>query len=213
MGVTYFITGTDTGVGKTYIAAKMLESMSRKIGTLGYIKPFQTGCQMDCGGRLTVPDVDEVKATLGEKVECHVLYRHELPACPLHAARKADEEIDFDKAVEWTKGLAGGYEASVVEGAGGLLVPLTCEKTILDFAEALGYPVILVAENRLGCINHSLLTINALKQRKLNIRALVLNDARPKKKTDVEDTNAEMIRIFTPDIQIAKVGYGEGFAL
>ncbi len=213
MGVTYFITGTDTGVGKTYIAAKLLESMSRKIGNLGYIKPFQTGCQMDCGGRLTVPDVDEVKATLGEKVECHVLYRHELPACPLHAAREVGEEIDFDNAVEWTKRLAGEYEASVVEGAGGLLVPLTHEKTILDFAEALGYPVILVAENRLGCINHSLLTINAIKQRKLNIRALVLNDTQPKKKTDVDEANAEMIHIFTPDIEIAKVGYGEGFAL
>lgn len=213
MGVTYFITGTDTGVGKTYIAAKLLESMSRKIGTLGYIKPFQTGCLTDSGGRLTVPDVDEVKATLGEKVECHVLYRYELPACPLHAARMAGEKIDFDKAIEWTKGLAGEYEASVVEGAGGLLVPLTLEKTILDFAAALGYPIILVAENRLGCINHSLLSINVLKQRKLNIRALVLNDTQPKKKTEVDEANAEMIRIFTPDIQIAKVGYGERFAL
>jgi len=203
----YFITGTDTEVGKTYIAAKLLESMSGQVGTVGYIKPFQTGCKTDCGNRLTVPDVDDVKAVLGSKVECHVLYRYKLPACPLHAAREAGEEISFEKAVEWTNDLANRFETCVIEGAGGLMVPLTGEDTILDFASAIGYPVILVAANRLGCINHSLLSINALKQRGLRIDALVLNNIRPDVKREVEKTNAEMIGLFAPDIRIVEVEY------
>ena len=203
----YFITGTDTGVGKTWIAAKLLESLSEQIGSLGYIKPFQTGCGTDCGDRLTVPDVDDIKAVLGSKVECHVLYRYKLPACPLHAAREAGEEINFEKAIEWTNELANKFEACVIEGAGGLMVPLTEKETILDFAAMIGYPVILVAANRLGCINHSLLSINALKQRGLPIEALVLNNIRSNAKSEVEETNAEMIGLFAPDIRIVEVEY------
>jgi dethiobiotin synthetase len=162
---------------------------------------------------MVVPDVDDIKALLGESVDCHVLHRYELPACPLLAARAAGTSIDFSSAVKWTGEKAEGCGAAVIEGAGGLLVPLTAEKTMLDFIAAVGYPVILVAPNRLGCINHSLLSIRAMEDRGIHLEALVLNNLRPVEPGEVERANAEMIRIFAPGTRILEVGYGDDFSL
>ena len=204
----YFITGTDTEVGKTYIATKIIERISSSIGWVAYLKPFQTGCVMDCGERFTSPDVDHVKAMLGEMVDCHVLYQHHIPSAPMVAARNAGEEIDFDASVNWVRNRVEEYEAAIVEGAGGLMVPITPDKTIIDFARALGYPVILVAANRLGCINHTLLSVEALKARGMGISRIVLNNMEPGEPDGVMNTNAEMIRAFAPGIEVVEVIYG-----
>ncbi len=204
----YFITGTDTGVGKTYVAAKILERISSTVGWVAYLKPFQTGCVIDCGGRYTAPDVDYVKAMLGERVDGHVLYQYNLPSAPLIAARKAGEDIDFDASVNWVRNRVEEYEAAVVEGAGGLMVPITPDKLIVDFARELGYPVILVAANRLGCINHTLLSIEALKARGMDIAMIVLNNMEPGELDDVMKANAEMIQAFAPGIEVVEVIYG-----
>ena len=208
----YFIAGTDTGVGKTYIAAHLLKSLHEPNHTVGYIKPFQTGCG-NVGGMLASPDVEAVKGLLGKDVECHVLHSFELPACPYFAALKTKTRIDLCEAVEWAKSLTRMYAASVIEAAGGLMVPLTWNETILDFAAAVAFPVILVAANRLGCINHSLLSLHVLKERGIEIRALVLNDIEPVIDDEVAESNAEMIMAFAPDIEIIRVNHGGDFTL
>jgi adenosylmethionine-8-amino-7-oxononanoate aminotransferase len=209
----FFIAGTDTGVGTTYVAARMIEQISKKIGWVAYLKPFQTGCVMDCGGRFTTPDADHVKAKLGERVDCHVLYQYKMPAAPLAASRAAGEEIDFDAAVKWVENRAEEYEAVVVEGAGGLLVPITDDKTILDYAEGLGYPVVLVAANRLGCINHTLLSIEAMNNRGMKIDRIVLSDIEPGEPDAVMKSNADMIRTFADGIELVELSYDGTFPL
>jgi dethiobiotin synthase len=207
LGQNYFVTGTDTGVGKTYIAGKLLSSLMGDTSTAGYIKPFQTGCHY-IDGIPASPDVGEVKGMLGPRVSCHMFYAYELPACPLLAASDIGSVIDFDKAVRWTKETAAKFDIAVVEGAGGLMVPLTEKHTMLDFASALGYPVILVAESKLGCINHTLLSINALKGRGLGVAALILNDFNPIQDDRVRVENSRMINRFAPDVRIIDLGPG-----
>jgi dethiobiotin synthetase len=142
-----------------------------------------------------------------------VLYAFELPACPYLAAREAGVELGFQSAVEWTRKKAEEYEVAVVEGAGGPMVPLTVDKTMLDFAEEVGYPVILVAANRLGCINHSLLSIRAIEERNLSIEALILNDIGPIDKGGMEEFNEEMISTFTSKLKIIRVKHCGTFAI
>ena len=208
----YFIAGTDTGVGKTYIAANLLAGLGQGHRVSGYIKPFQTGCR-NIEGMLASADVGEVKGLLGGDVECHVLHAYELPACPYLAARKAGARIDVQSAVEWTRRTGGRYEVTVVEGAGGLMVPLTEGETILDFAVGVGYPIILVTANKLGCINHSLMSIHILKERGVDIKALVLNDLEPVAGDEAAEANAEIIAAFAPGIEIVRVKHGGDFNL
>jgi len=208
----YFIAGTDTGVGKTYIAAHLLANLAQENRVSGYIKPFQTGCR-NVEGKLASPDVGEVRGLLGADVECHVLHAYELAGCPYLAARKVGVRIDLQSAVEWTRRTAGKYEVAVVEGAGGLMVPLTESETVLDFAAGVGFPIILVAANKLGCINHSLLSIHILKEKGMHIKAVVLNDIEAVAGDEAAKANAEMIAAFSPGVEIIRVQHGGGFKL
>ncbi len=169
-----FFTGTDTGIGKTIavgVLARALKEAGRRVITQ---KLVQTGAEepedLLIHRRLMgePPDPPELLS-----LTCPYLFSY--PAAPELAARLEGKEIDLLYLKRCVEELERRYEIVLVEGAGGLLVPLTREDTMLDFLSLILCPVVVVSAARLGTINHSLLTIKALRQRSLFVAGLVYN--------------------------------------
>ena len=173
-----FVTGTDTNVGKTYVAC----ALDRRARARGYkvfaFKPVETGCTATAGGYLGA-DQELLAAAAGDwqTGPLRGLYRFPLPAAPLVAAQQADSAIDLD-LVERTarEGAArSGATWVLVEGAGGWRVPITADADMAALARRLQLPVLAVARAGLGTINHSLLTLEAIERDGLPVAALVLS--------------------------------------
>ena len=178
-----FITGTGTGVGKTIVTAAILRA-ARAAGIDAVpFKPVQTGA-VDGPYGLRAPDVEFCLAAAGLKVErdeaalmAPLLYK---PACSPHLAGRIEgRPVDVDAIIAAAEKLLARHDALIVEGAGGVMVPLNDSATMLDLMAALGLPVLVVAINGLGTINHTLLTLSALRQAKLDSPGVVLNQPDP----------------------------------
>lgn len=187
-----FITGTDTEVGKTIITAGLLRTFLRNGIDAVAIKPVQTGCPRDDKtGTLIAPDElvyhDAIKFLNYPNNYTHVLQKFE-PACSPHlAAEHAKEDIDISKISEFVE--ARNEIFSLIEGAGGILVPLNGKSTNLDLMKRLDLPVILVAANKLGAINHTLLSIDLLRNAGLSVSGIIINHI-----SDTDDEESLMIR-------------------
>lgn len=176
----FFITGTDTGVGKSVVTAALLRLLARRGRVLG-VKAIQTGCQRHEGEWLA-PDPELWKIALADVDPTPEIFcpcRLEVPCSPHLAARLAGIEIDMEALAEDIRQRSKGCDYVLVEGAGGLLVPIRGEKTMLDLAVGLALPVLLVADNRLGMINHALLSLAALRCAGLQPAGVILNNATP----------------------------------
>ena len=161
-----FVTGTDTDVGKTILSAALMAAAPKHVS---YWKPVQTGC-FDDDDTQTVTRL----AGLGAERVVDRGVRLPLPASPHHAAEVDGETI---LVADLTR-LAAEIDAPpgrtwIVEGAGGLLVPLSRKELLVDLVCALGLPVLVAASTRLGCINHTLLTVEALRRRNLPVVGIV----------------------------------------
>ena len=167
-----FITGTDTGVGKTALSALLLAELRRRNINATPIKPVQTGCEGN------VPDLDYSLSMAAMEVDAETYanmapYTFE-PACSPHlAAEMAGTEIDIAEMVIAARTLASEYEFVIAEGAGGIMVPLNRRETTLDLMQALKLPILIAARPGLGTINHTLLTIRALRSDGLEIAGVV----------------------------------------
>lgn len=162
-----FITGTDTEVGKTVVSAALAAALLARGEPVRAVKPIATGS----------PPPGQDAALLGLAAGHPPLVLRCLlePCAPDRAARMAGERLSLDELVAGTQGLVGDA-FGVVEGVGGWRVPLTPTHDLADLAQALGLPVVVVAANRLGVLNHALLTVDAVQARGLKLAALVLND-------------------------------------
>ena len=192
-----FIAGTDTGVGKTFVSAILLSSL-RKAGLDAVpMKPVQTGC-VSRKGRLAAPDLEfilrfaGIKATNAEKeLMCPFRFK---PACSPHlAAAMAGKTISFDRILRSFRKLAGKHQAVIVEGAGGVLVPIGRNKTMLDLMKMLELPIILVARPGLGTINHTLLSVGEIRRAGLNLHGVIFNQARRGRHGIIEKDNIATI--------------------
>lgn len=161
-----FVTGTDTGVGKTVVAALLCSALRQAGRATGYFKPVQTGPDDDTG------TVARLAGLEGWALAAPV-YRFRLPAAPSRAAAAEGTAIRIEAIVERWRALPAGFW--VVEGAGGLLVPLGGRATIRDLVGAIDLPILLVASTRLGTINHTLLTLAAARGAGLAVAGVVLN--------------------------------------
>lgn len=173
-----FVTGTDTGVGKTVVTAALAVCLKRRGASVGVMKPVETGR----GAGLAGPsDAERLRASVGVDDADQFLnpYRFEAPLAPLAAARQAGSAISVDRILDAYGRLAARYRSVLVEGAGGLLVPLTDHEDMRDLIERLALPTVLVGRSGLGGINQALLTIEALRARKIPLLALVLNRQSP----------------------------------
>jgi dethiobiotin synthetase len=173
-----FITGTDTGVGKTYCAAALVREMGRRGIDVGVMKPAETGCQTR-GGKLVPSDALHLVRAAGARDLLSGVnpYRFSQPLAPSLAAELENGKIRKSRILKSFKTLTEAHEFMVVEGAGGVLVPLAGRYTFLDLAADLGLPVLIVARPGLGTINHTLLTVLALQARNLQISGIVINYA------------------------------------
>ena len=174
MAKTYFVAGTDTDVGKTFVSVELLEDFKKQGKTTVAMKPVAAGVNAD--GR------NEDALELMGAMTAELPYRQVNPVCfePAIAPHIAAEQVDKRVTAERLAGFAAGLAMSVndillVEGAGGWLCPLNNKETIADFAIRLKAPVILVVGMRLGCLNHALLSVAAIRAAGLPIAGWVAN--------------------------------------
>ncbi|HXY53883.1 MAG TPA: dethiobiotin synthase [Nitrospirota bacterium] len=171
-----FVTGTDTGVGKTYVAAGLAAALRSQGVNVGVMKPAETGCRTRSGVLIPADAVRLAKAA-GARDSLQLInpYRFRKPLAPSVAAELEGRKIRIDRIMNAYRTLIRRHEFMIVEGAGGIMVPLSRNYLYLDMAEAFGLPVVVVARPGLGTINHSLLTISALRERDFKIAGLVIN--------------------------------------
>ena len=165
----FFITGTDTDSGKTYVTCALLRDLRRRGMKAAGFKPVA------CGDRGDARAMREAmgEPTLGLDLLNPVYLR--AATAPAVAAELESRELSVHEWVEGYKRVSGLYESVLVEGAGGWETPLATGKTIADLAQQLALPVILVVGNRLGAVNHAILTVQAIRLRGLECRSIVLN--------------------------------------
>ena len=193
-----FVTGTDTGVGKTWIAAGLTAVLRRWGLSACYFKPVQSGCPEE-SGRLIPTDARFAKelAGLTEPLEILTPIALRLPLAPGVAAAREGIDVDLDRIVRARADLARRYDLLVTEGAGGLYVPLKgTEFLVLDMIKWLKVPLIVVARAGLGTINHTVLTVKAAQQAGVPVAGVVLNRY-PAKPSLAEETNPEVIASLT----------------
>jgi dethiobiotin synthetase len=181
MTVGYFITGTDTEVGKTLISCALLLRLRQQHERVVGMKPVAAGTMQMPNGEEDNEDAVALRAAGSIRVarELDNPYCLPLPMSPHLAARAAGQRIDVALLTERYHQLAAQADAVVVEGAGGFLVPLNDTQTGADLAQALNLPVVLVVGLRLGCLNHALLTQDAIHARGLTLAGWVANRIDP----------------------------------
>jgi len=183
-----FITGTDTEVGKTFIAgglARMWLKMGKRVGVM---KPIESGC-IRSDGVLQPLDALFLKemASSTDDLDLIVPYRLEHPLAPSIAAELESIEIDLENIKSIYQQLERKYDVVLVEGAGGLLSPLYKTFTNVDLIKLLGIPVIVVARNALGTINHTLLTVECARGNGLTILGVIINNLSPDGDPSIND--------------------------
>jgi|SRR5581483_886796 len=174
----WFITGTDTGVGKTYVAQALLTGLRRAGRSAVGMKPVASGCRMSPAG-LRSDDAEGLIAA--SAVACDYAdvnpYALAQPIAPHLAARAMGIQIDIDQIQARFERLRAAADWVVVEGVGGWRVPIDAARTMADVAVALRLPVILVVGLRLGCINHALLTAAGIKADGVRLAGWIANPA------------------------------------
>jgi len=193
-----FITGTDTNVGKTRVAAGLTAALRRRGVAAVYFKPIQSGCPQE-GGRLIPTDARFARqmAGLDEPLEVLTPIVLRLPLAPGVAAAQEGVEVDLGRIAAGLKDLAARYAFLVVEGAGGLYVPLIgTHFLVLDLIRWLGLPLAVVARAGLGTINHTALTVKAARAAEVEVAGVILNRY-PEKPGLAEATNPGVIEALT----------------
>lgn len=178
--ISLFVTGTDTGVGKTLVSAALLHALAQHHPRVVGMKPVAVGT-MRIKGIESHDDVLALRAAstcaVPPALDNPVLLPD--PVSPHIAAARAGVRIDIAHLVACHRELTKLADAVVVEGAGGFYVPLSDRQTGADLAQALGLPVVLVVGLRLGCLNHALLTAEAIRTRGLTLAGWVANHVDP----------------------------------
>jgi dethiobiotin synthetase len=167
----YFITGTDTDCGKTFITRQLLDSYPNSMA----LKPIASGC-IEREGTLVSEDALILQQGSALSLDEINPWRFELPVSPHIAAARVGCDISIQALADYCLNFhKEGLEHLLIEGAGGLMVPLNSQETWIDFLKLTQIPVLLVVGMRLGCINHALLTAHALKTHSIQCLGWVAN--------------------------------------
>jgi dethiobiotin synthetase len=184
------VTGTDTGVGKTILAAAIVAALRERGSRVGAFKPVLTGTDEPAGD--WPRDHELLASVAGASPDEVAPLRFGPPVSPHLAAELAGKTIDPRELVRSARAAGDGADVLVVEGVGGLLVPLTPEFAVRDLAAALGLPLVVAARPGLGTINHTLLTVESARAAGLDVRAVVLTPW-PPAPSEMERSNAGTI--------------------
>ncbi|NQW70662.1 MAG: dethiobiotin synthase [Betaproteobacteria bacterium] len=175
--VGFFITGTDTEIGKTLVAGALIQKFREQgINALGF-KPVAAGTYQDQQGNILNEDIETLRiaANLGCDQEILSPYVFEMPIAPHLAAKKLGTRLDLSIMLDAFEKVSSQTNCIIVEGAGGFLIPLNEKENLSDLVQQLKLPVIMVVGMRLGCINHALLTYEAMTSRQLKVAGWVAN--------------------------------------
>jgi dethiobiotin synthetase len=186
-----FVTGTDTGVGKTLVTAGLAASLRSSGTDIGVMKPIETGYSprsADSAFLMKVVGADD-------PIECVSPYRFKFPLSPFASARMEKIPIHLMKIERAFHLLAMRHRGVLVEGAGGLLVPITRESLMVDLVLRLGLPLLIVSRTNLGTLNHTLLTVEVAKRRGIEVAGVIFNHL-VERKGLAERTNPEVIKPF-----------------
>ncbi len=238
-----FITGTDTGVGKTIVAAAIIRALMSKGIKVGAMKPIETGCKKRHGARGTghgklIP-ADGIflreMAGMSDPLDLVVPARFEYPLAPMVASELEKRPVDPDKIAEAYAELSGKYDFMVVEGAGGLLVPIRNSEELrvmsnelknkkdtknssrithhaspyfmADLIKDLRLPMVVVARPALGTINHTFLTVEYAMRKGIEVLGVIINYSSPPGRSIAEKTNPEVLKKLCPAPVIGIVPY------
>lgn len=193
MGSGILITGTDTGVGKTFFTCALAALLRSEGYRVGVMKPAETDCR-EKDGQLFPDDAWRLKeaSDCAEPIDRICPYRLPEPLAPSIAAERAGVKIDIDHLLAVCGDISAKHDITLVEGAGGLMVPLVGSFTYADFARVAKLPIIVVAANRLGVINHLLLTLEHASCKGLRLWGYVLNQSTAELSLAAE-TNREVL--------------------
>ncbi|TAL27534.1 MAG: dethiobiotin synthase [Nitrospirae bacterium] len=199
MAKGFFVTGTDTGVGKTVIAAALIKAIGILGGKACGMKPIETGCARE-GDALIPSDGMFLKsiARMDESLSQVSPSCFEHPLAPMVAAEIEGTPVNLNKIRKAFEGLSKTYKSIVVEGVGGLLVPISKNYFVLDLAKELGLPLIVVSRPDLGTINHTLLTVKYALKEGLNVAGIIINYTYLSEGSQAEETNPQAIKQLSP---------------
>lgn len=197
---SFFVTGTDTEVGKTLLSgALILKLREAGIRAIGF-KPVVAGTYLDSNGQKLNEDLETLRIASGLRPHQQTLCPYVLDeaAAPHLVAQKNGVHLDATIILDEFRALTSAFDSVVVEGAGGFLVPLNEQEDLGDVTQAIDLPVILVVGMRLGCINHALLTCEAIQARQLTIAGWVANTLSNEMPLLEENIQTLKERIFAP---------------
>lgn len=191
----YFITGTDTGVGKTVVAAALALAAKERWGDAAVMKPVESGCVLRNGSLVPADAVYHKKMVeLSEPVEMLCPVRLRRPLAPLTAAELENRPVSRADWMPAYRHLAGKYQVVFVEGAGGLSVPVSDGYMFSDMAREMELPLIIVARAGLGTVNHTLLTLEHAASKGLRVAGVIYNRNRRGRLSTAEKTGPGLVR-------------------
>jgi dethiobiotin synthetase len=207
-----FVTGTDTGVGKTTVSTLLLSGLREQGVRPWVLKPVETGCLPQAGGQLFAADAEALRsaAETSQPADSHCLYAFRAPVAPCVAAAAERRSIDIEYIRNRIAELAQGAEILLVEGAGGILVPILEEYSFADLAADCEMSCLLVVGSRLGALNHATLTFELLRQRGLRTIGYVLNElheGRVDGGVSSQSSNRELLRRLAAAYPVRELSY------
>ncbi|MBF0215694.1 MAG: dethiobiotin synthase [Candidatus Omnitrophica bacterium] len=203
-----FIAGTDTGVGKTLVTGLFARYYSDKGYRVVTQKCVETGSgssRADIEEHSRISRVDN-SPSVGRKTD-RVPYSFRDPVSPHLASRKENRKISIPRILGAFERLTEQYEIVIVEGAGGVMVPINSRELMLDIIKAMSISVVVVASNRLGAINHTLLTVRQLKSEGLNVTGIVFNNVERGGRKDILRDNPLTVKAFTGTNILANIPF------
>ncbi len=209
MSRSFFVTGTDTGIGKTHVSAALCQHFAKAMRT-AYFKPVQSGCIDKEGIGLMSPDLEYVLARadiIRVDDEDAVPYRLATECSPHLAAKISGIFIDKESIKLAFRKISLLSDMIIIEGAGGVHTPISDRESMLDIMRMIGSPVIIVTSPRLGTINHTKLTVDAIEQSGLDIAGIVFNSHENSDRDFIYYDNFDMVRKIAGRIPVAELAH------